>query len=282
MLHPSNKLTEEEILITKTDANMKNILEVNDEWYYNDTTMVTNSHLKILNEGGPEALENYYKYGSEDNPAFAFGRAFHMFILEPHLFNENYWILDDTDICKEIGGKRPSATKKYKEWLEEVSQDNLGKEVISLNDLKRLEQMSDKLYSIPQVKILLQDTQREVVYKRNINGVDCKGKLDAVKPNNLIIDLKTTSKCPSPNQFARDFYNYNYDQQLAFYSALADVPEACVIAIQKVKPYTVGVYMISKESMDSGTRKYELALDLYKDQYRGNLDIDKFYYQGSL
>ena len=282
MLHPSNKLTEKEITMINTDASIKNILQVNDDWYYNDSTMVTNSHLKILNEGGPEALENYYKYGSEDNPAFAFGRAFHSMILEPELFEEQYWILDDTEIIKEIGGKRPSATKKYKEWVEEVSQDNMGKQIISLGDVEKLTEMKNKLYSIPQVKILLNDTQKEVVYKRNINGVDCKGKLDAVKPNKLIIDFKTTSKCPSPNQFAKDFYNYSYDQQLAFYSALADVPEACVIAIQKVKPYTVGVYMISKESMNRGTKKYELALDLYKNQFRGNLDIDKFYYQGSL
>lgn len=282
MLYPSNKLNEEEKEIINTDASIKNILQVNDEWYYNDTTKVSNSHLKILLEGGPEALENYYKYGSEDNPAFAFGRAFHMFILEPHLFTKNYWILDDTEICKEIGGKRPSATKKYKEWLEQVSQDNLGKEMISFNDVNRLEEMKSKLYSIPQVVTLLKDTQREVVYNRSINGVDCKGKLDAVKPNHLIIDLKTTSKCPSPEQFSRDFRNYSYDQQMAFYSALADVPEACIIAIQKVKPYTVGVYMVSKESMEQGTQKYEYALELYKDQFRGNLDIDKFYYQGSL
>tara|TARA_R100000951_G_scaffold116609_1_gene129326 strand:+ start:2627 stop:3475 length:849 start_codon:yes stop_codon:yes gene_type:complete len=282
MLYPSNKLNEEEKEIINTDASIKNILQVNDEWYYNDTTKVSNSHLKVLLEGGPEALENYYKYGSEDNPAFAFGRAFHMFILEPHLFTENYWILDDTEICKEIGGKRPSATKKYKEWLEQVSQDNLGKEVISFNDVNRLEEMKSKLYSIPQVVTLLKDTQREVVYNRSINGVDCKGKLDAVKPNHLIIDLKTTSKCPSPEQFSRDFRNYSYDQQMAFYSALADVPEACIIAIQKVKPYTVGVYMVSKESMQQGTQKYEYALELYKELFRGNLDIDKFYYQGSL
>lgn len=282
MLYPSNKLNEEEKEIVNTDASIKNILQVNDDWYYSDTTKVTNSHLKVLLEGGPEALENYYKYGSEDKPAFAFGRAFHTLILEPETFSERYWILDDTEICKEIGGKRPSATKKYKEWLDQVSQDNLGKEVISLDDTLRLEEMRKKLYSIPQVKTLLADTQREVVYNRSINGVDCKGKLDAVKPNHLIIDLKTTSKCPSPEQFSRDFRNYSYDQQMAFYSALADVPEACIIAIQKVKPYTVGVYMVSKESMEQGTQKYEYALDLYKDQFRGNLDIDKFYYQGSL
>jgi hypothetical protein len=282
MLYPSNKLNQEEQNIVMSDKNNKHILQVSDEWYYSDNTKVTNSHLKILLEGGPEALENYYVYGSEDTEAFAFGRAFHTLALEPEEFTKRYWILDDTEICKEIGGKRPTATKKYKEWLEEVSQDNLGKEMMSLNDVQRLEEMVDKLYSIPQVEALLKDTQREVVYNRNINGVDCKGKLDAVKPNHLIIDLKTTSKCPNPEQFSRDFRNYSYDQQMAFYSALADVPEACIIAIQKVKPYTVGVYMISRESMEQGTQKYEYALELYKDQYRGNLDIHKFYYQGSL
>lgn len=282
MLYPSNNLNKEEQKMVTKDLNQKNVLEMTDEQYYNDQTLITNSHLKVLLEGGPEALENYYKYGSEDKPEFAFGRAFHTLILEPEEFTNRYYIFDDTDICKEIGGKRPTSTNKYKEWKEKLSMDNFGKEMIGLDDLNRLEKMEDKLYSIPQVKTLLENTKREVVYQANIEGVECKGKLDAIKPNQMIIDLKTTSKAPTPYNFGKDFRNYNYDRQMAFYAELAQVPSACIIAIQKTVPYTVGVYMISNESMETGIEKYKYALDLYKDQYRGNLDIDKFYYQGSI
>lgn len=282
MLINSNELQESEKEIAKKDLNEKNIIKEDENWYYNDKTLITNSHLKILMEGGPEALEHHYKHGSEDKEAYAFGRAFHTLILEPMEFNKRYFIFDDRQICKEIGGARPTSTNKYKEWKENLIIENQGKEIISLEDMNVLEKMEEKLYSIPQIASLFSGTKKEVIYQGEINGVKCKGKLDLVKPNQMVIDLKTTSKAPTPEQFAKEFRNYDYDRQMAFYSKLANVPDACIIAIQKSAPYTVGIYMLSKESIDNGIAKYMYALDMYKLQYRGNLDIDKFYYQGVL
>ena len=34
------------------------------------------------------------------------------------------------------------------------------------------------------------ETKKEVIYQGEINGVKCKGKLDLVKPNQMVIDLK--------------------------------------------------------------------------------------------
>jgi hypothetical protein len=68
---------------------------------------------------------------------------------------------------------------------------------------------------------------------------------------------------------------------MAFYAELADVPEACIIAIQKTRPYTVGVYMVSAESMNTGREKFMKALDQYKGMYL-NGDVDSFYYHGEL
>ena len=263
------------------DLNEKNIIKEDDAWYYNDTSFVTNSHLKVLLEGGPEALAHYYRYGSEDKPAYAFGRAFHTLILEPEEFNSRYFILDDTKIREEIGGARPTTTKKYAAWLETQQKDIGDKEVLDIKTMNVLEAMETKLLSIPQVVALLENTAREVIYKGNFDNVPVKGKMDAVKPNRMIIDLKTTSSAPTPYEFGKTFRNYNYDRQMAFYAELADVPEACIIAIQKTKPYTVGVYMVSAESMNEGRDKFMRAIDEYKGLYLDK-DVEKFYYQGSL
>lgn len=278
---PSDELTPKERNMINKDKNEKNIINENDEWYYGDTSFVTNSHLKVLQEGGPEALKHYYKYGSEDKPAYAFGRAFHTLILEPEEFNSRYFILDDTEKCLEIGGARPTSTKAYKEWLKETQEENSDKEILSLDTMKQLEAMETKLMSIPQVVSLLEDTAREVIYKGNFDGVPVKGKMDAVKPNQMIIDLKTSAKAPTPYEFGKTFRNFNYDRQMAFYAELADVPQACIIAIQKTKPYTVGVYMVSPESMNAGREKFMKGLDEYKGLFIAG-DIDKFYYQGNL
>jgi len=277
----SDQLTQKEKDMLAKDLNEKNIIKEDDAWYYNDTSFVTNSHLKVLLEGGPEALAHYYKYGSEDKPAYAFGRAFHTLILEPEEFNSRYFILDDTKIREEIGGARPTTTKKYAAWLETQQKDIGDKEVLDIKTMNVLEAMETKLLSIPQVVALLENTAREVIYKGNFDNVPVKGKMDAVKPNRMIIDLKTTSSAPTPYEFGKTFRNYNYDRQMAFYAELADVPEACIIAIQKTKPYTVGVYMVSAESMNEGRDKFMRAIDEYKGLYLDK-DVEKFYYQGSL
>ena len=263
------------------DRNAKNIIKEDDAWYYNDTSFVTNSHLKVLTEGGPEALRDYYKYGSEDKPAFAFGRAFHTLILEPEEFNARYYILDDSKICEEIGGKRPPSTKAYAAWMASIKEENSDKEILSIATMNTLEAMETKLLSIPQVVSLLENTTRETIYKGNFEGVPVKGKLDLIKPNRMVIDLKTCAKAPTVYEFGKTFRNFNYDRQMAFYAELADVPEACIIAIQKTRPYTVGVYMVSAESMNTGREKFMKALDQYKGMYL-NGDVDSFYYHGEL
>jgi exodeoxyribonuclease VIII len=282
MLFPSDKLDNTERKMATKDLNESRVIKENDEWYYGDQTLVTNSHLKVLLESGPEGLAHYFENGSEDNAAFAFGRALHCLILEPEEFTNRYYIFDDREICKQIGGARPTSTNKYKEWKEQLSMDNLGKEMISLYDMNTMEAMEAKLYSIPQVKSLLEDTAREIIYRNELLGVPVKCKIDAIKPNRAIIDLKTTSDAPTPYNMAKRIRNFGYDRQMAFYADIADVESAFIIAVQKTAPYTVGVYEISRETLAEGKEKYEFALNMYKELYRGNLELDKFYYQGSL
>ena len=282
MLYPSSNLNKTERSMIKADLNQKNILDWDDDKYYNDVTKVTNSHNKILVDGGPEALEHYHLYGSEDKPAYAFGRAFHCLVLEKDTFYDKYFVFDDREKCIEIGGARPTATNKYKEWLDDIASENIGKEKLSIGEITILENMEAKLMSIPQVVAMLEASNKEVVYQATIDGVDCKGKIDAVQPNSMVIDLKTTASAPTLSNFRYDAKRYNYDRQMAFYARLADVPAACIIAIQKVAPYTVGVYLISEETMKIGEEKYQYALGLHKEQFRGNIDLDKFYYQAFL
>ena len=59
-----DQLTQKEKDMITQDHNVKNIINKDDEWYYNDTSYVTNSHLKVLVDDGPEALRDYYKHGS--------------------------------------------------------------------------------------------------------------------------------------------------------------------------------------------------------------------------
>ena len=52
--------------------------------------------------------------------AFDIGSAFHCMVLEPEEFSNRYFVVNDEEICDEIGGKKPRMTKKYKEWYQKL------------------------------------------------------------------------------------------------------------------------------------------------------------------
>lgn len=64
----------------------------------------------------PKDYADYCLAKKEPTPAMIYGSLLHCLILEPDQFEKRYFTLDDSDICEQIGGAKPRATKKYKEW----------------------------------------------------------------------------------------------------------------------------------------------------------------------
>ena len=76
------------------------------------------------------ALEDMKKFDMKmrdelvfDSPALAFGKLYDCMLLTPEFFDTQFVVVDDTDICKEIGGKAPKRTKAYAEWLESLESE---------------------------------------------------------------------------------------------------------------------------------------------------------------
>ena len=56
-----------------------------------------------------------------------------------------YIVLDDAQILEEIGGASPRSTKKYKEWLAELSDSNVGKKIVKAEDYDMAIDMINRL-----------------------------------------------------------------------------------------------------------------------------------------
>ena len=69
----------------------------------------------------------------KESEALYFGSLYDMLLFEPEKAHEIYYTLDDADIIKEIGGKSPRNTKKYREWKAETldSMDTTDKMLVS-------------------------------------------------------------------------------------------------------------------------------------------------------
>lgn len=265
-----------------------NIIEASDDWYFNDTKFVTNSHLKLLKNHGPKFLQEYYNGNipKSDSPHFKLGSAFHMMVLQPELFTDNYVLFDDNELCNSIGGARPKATNKYKEAYEQFINDNIGKEILNPDEYNTVNRMAESIFSNTQARELLQHAKlSEKIFNNTIDGVNCKSKIDACNPDNYFIDLKSFFDTPNHDKFSREFNNKDYDMQAAFYSDVTECKNAWIIAVEKSHPYTIGIYEVSESTMERGRNKYKAALNEYK-AYFINQDIntihniEKFCYMG--
>jgi len=285
MITPSNELSEEEQQhLANFQKNVDNRLDADDNWYYNDTKYISNSMLKTLKSYGPIYLQEYLQGKlRKESDAFTFGRALHCAVLEADVFDDRYTYFDDANLVLEIGGKRPTATKLYKEELEKFKADNSDKEILSLDDYNKVMLMAEKVWDNQQAKELLTGTDREVIYHNEINGVKTKIKVDANKHRTYIVDLKSMSKTPTQKNMVSDMYNYDYDMQGAFYLDNSMCTSFWFIAIEKNYPYTIGIYELSQDSIERGREKYLEALEDYKHHFvNKNSDIEKFCYMGQI
>lgn len=265
------------------DPNKKNIIDKDDNWYYQDKKFITNSHLKHLLDGGPQHLKAYYdgKLG-KDESHFIFGRALHCMILEPEAFNSRFYSIDDKEICIEASGenwekenKNPRATKVYKEWLSKVLEENKNRHILSNVEHKVMVDMYDKLMSYKQVRDLLESAiNKETIYSNTLSGVNCKCKVDAINPGNFILDYKTTKDPATLYKFKKTVNNFNYDRQGSFYRDVTKTQSFWFIVQEKTFPYTVCVAEMTQETYENGRIKYQQGLDLYKNLFLNKKDND--------
>lgn len=82
----------------------------------------------------PKDFADYKLQKKEPTKAMIYGSMVHCLVLEPDDFLNRYFPLDDEAICAQIGGAKPRATKKYKEWKALQQDIANGKTIVSPQD----------------------------------------------------------------------------------------------------------------------------------------------------
>ena len=124
-------------------------------------THLSYSALKAFKDSPNDFIQ--YKFREKkQTDAMAFGSLVHCLILEPQEFENRYAILEDFDICCQIGGAKPRATKAYKEWKEVFLMDIGDKIVVSQEDYSTALSISNGVKNNrASAKILNQFTYKE-------------------------------------------------------------------------------------------------------------------------
>ena len=210
------------------------------------------------------SLTSYLKKRWTTTSSMTLGTLVHCLILEPQEFTKRYVVLDDRGICNQIGGARPSSTKKYKEWLSGFAEENKGKEFVTMKDMDIANKILKKAKSTGILQEWFTDGKAEVTVKGVAKGYNeefdglCIIDYDT---DFVSIDLKTTSKPLS--KFKYDANELGYDIQASITNSLNN-KEFIFVVVQTVEPYDIGIYTCSEFFMNRGKDKVNTALYNYK------------------
>lgn len=252
-------------------------VQITSEEYHADLSAISSSglkeiirspaHLKASRDAMKAELEAKQNGGDGDNKkrsvALAFGTAVHMAVLEPHLYEDQYVVVD--------GNKN---TKKYKDEVAQYS----GKSILSSDEKATIDGMADAISryqdGILAESLGLADKEQSIYFTDKETGVRCKIRADFLVRGVAGFDLKSTIDA-RPEQFLRSaMRDYHYDLSAALYiegiEQITGKPlPFYIVAIEKEAPFGMWVYEIKKDPNDkfymNGYKKMRRALRLYKD-----------------
>jgi len=238
---------------------------------YRNATGLTQSSLKEFLVSPAHYLAST-EVKKEPTKAMILGTAFHAEMLQP-----------DPTKHYAVKLKMDGRTKEGKAYNEQFEEENAGKAIITEEDLVTIKAMAASVRKHPLASRLMSElTHREVAMfgtARPAGGeVRLKGLVDGYSATGgYALDLKSAEDA-SPRYFGfpKAIKDRDYDVQEVQYRWLLDANgkvcnEFYFIAVEKVAPYAVGVYTISKKAIEKTTQKWENAIhDFAVCQSSGN------------
>ena len=225
-----------------------------DEQVYRSDPAIAASDLKYATDHGLEAF-NIYKYGKNNppriaTPAMKFGSMCHKYCLEPQLFQGSYALLDD---------KRTKAGKATALALQEK-----GIETYTSAELETLMGIEQSLYKNAFCAEIFSNpsgkAEQSYWWTHSGTGLPCKARCDYVV-DDMVIDLKTTAEGgASPDKFTKTICNFLYHLQASHYLQGTGAKRFIFIAVEKVFPYSVGIYQLSPHFIEKGYELQEQTL----------------------
>ena len=239
-----------------------------DSFYYGylGKNAMSSSNIKLLTKS-PKHYKFIMQYGQEQNSsALQIGQFIHTMILEPHLFDERFEIVDvqgkTAKVFKEAKAKSNKIVLTAKEHDE-----NMRIVDAALRNEYVLSMCGGAEFEVPEIAML-----DGFAFRAKADIYDAKYKFAA--------DLKTTQDIRA---FQWSAEKYGYDVQAFIYTQLFNVPtdNFKFIAIDKGS-LDIGVFDIADSFINKGYKKVKEALKDYKDFFVLHNDLDSYTIQGTL
>lgn len=214
-------------------------------------------HISNSGLGLVEHSPAHFKAGFKGSTAsMELGSLVHLLVLQPELFEATYEV-----------AQIDRRTKEGKEKAKEIELS--GKTPLTPALYEQASCMMQSVAQHPIASYLFSEGTPELTIIDEIDGVTCKARLDWLRPDGVIVDLKTTQDASSA-AFKRSVHSYGYHRQDAFYSDLyALQPNATrndfiFVGVESSPPYAVAIHTLDESFKEVGRLRYQKALSLYK------------------
>lgn len=230
---------------------------------YNQAEGVRRSDLWRMNESAEKYKYELDNPTDESTPAMTFGSACHKMILEPNSFFDEYAVAPACD----------RRTKEGKALYETFLNQSEGKTVISAEDLKTIQEMSDALHKCSLAHSLLSEdglTEVPLFWTDPDTGEKCKVKLDRLincyDGRIAVVDYKTAASAET-NKFIRKMFELGYHLQSGMYTEgtmhnynIDYRPVFLFVVQEKKPPYSVNVIEVTEDVMALGVDTFHNLL----------------------
>ncbi len=203
----------------------------------------------------------------EPTDAMKLGTAVHMCLFEPQKFIKEYIVSQSFDRRTKVG----------KEGYDKFHLENIGKSIISEDEMHLVKRIKDSILNKKSSHVLLKEGLPEhiLLWKDQITGQNCKAKYDWIIPpsaefkNGAFVDLKTTVNATEA-EFAKTIFKFGYYNQAAFYAwGMKEVyqtegfPTPIYVAAEKTEPFECCFYAINESTLEIGLKENRKLIDLY-------------------
>jgi hypothetical protein len=197
---------------------------------------------------------------TEPTEAMTIGSALHMYVMEPELFDKQYFRLEKLD-------RRTTAGK---ERYADLIAKNYGKYALSDDSFTTIAAMNNAIKNHAQASSLIENgkIEQSIYWTDQDTGILCKVRPD-IWHNNMIVDIKTTSSA-SYRDFQNSCFKYGYHVQAGMikeafkHSLNHNIDSFIFIAVEKDAPYAVAVYVLDNEAIEHGVRVFKSLLTKLK------------------
>ena len=196
---------------------------------------------------------------SHETQAMVFGGAYHCYLLENNLFEDQYAV-------KYSGFN--ARTKEGQAWLG----NHHGKMVISFDEFIKIKAMAKVLWNHPQWDTFSRGAERELamIWQDPIHGVWCRTRIDLLSTELRVpVDLKST-KNASQKAFVNTCFQFGYHVQAAWtIRGLQQITKVhhetfVFIAQEKSEPYAINVFEAQPSFIEAGHEVIDRVLPIYK------------------